>query len=138
MGDLVRFGISLEKELLNKFDLQIRGKKYTNRSEAIRDLIREVLIKSEWQKNQEVTGAITLVYNHHKRELVNQLMDIQHDYHDNVLSAQHLHLDHDNCLEIIAIKGRASRVEELFGKLKSTKGVKYSGLARATTGSKII
>lgn len=135
---LVRFGISLEENLLKQFDALIKRKKYNNRSEAIRDLIREHLVKTEWQQDKEVTGAITLVYNHHKRELVNRLMDIQHDYHDNILSSQHLHLDHDNCLEIIAVRGRATQIGELYGKLQSEKGVKHTGFAEATTGIKLI
>ena len=135
---LVRFGISLEEELSRKFDALIKKKKYNNRSEAIRDLIREHLVKTEWQQDKEVTGAITLVYDHHKRELVNRLMDIQHDYHDNILSSQHLHLDHDNCLEIIAVKGRAKEIGELYGKLQSEKGIKHTGFAEATTGNKLI
>ena len=138
MADLVRFGISLEKGLLEKFDSHIKSKNYTNRSEAIRDLIRGDLVKSEWKANAEVTGAITLVYNHHKRELVNYLLDIQHDYHDSILSTQHLHLDHENCLEIIAIKGKANKISELHGKLKSAKGVKYAGFAEATTGKELL
>ncbi|MBI5416818.1 nickel-responsive transcriptional regulator NikR, partial [Candidatus Poribacteria bacterium] len=132
MSNLIRFGVSLEKELLLKFDENIKRKKYTNRSEAIRDLIREDLVKKEWDENKKVVGVITLVYNHHKRELVNHLMDIQHDFHDNILSSQHLHLDHDNCLEIVAIKGKAKQIEELFGKLKSAKGVKYAGFTETT------
>lgn len=138
MSSLIRFGISLEKELLRQFDTQIKNKKYTNRSEAIRDLIREDLVKEEWQENKEVTGAVTLVYNHHKRELVNHLTDIQHDYHDNILSTQHLHLDEDNCLEIIAIRGKAKQIKELYGRLKSAKGVKHAGIAEASTGSKLL
>lgn len=138
MSNLVRFGVSLEKELLHQFDGHIRNKKYTNRSQALRDLIREDLVKKQWLENKEVSGAITLVYNHHKRELVNRLMDMQHDYHNDILSTQHLHLDEDNCLEIIAIRGKAKRIEELYGKLKSIKGVKYAGFARATTGKKVV
>lgn len=138
MSTLVRFGVSLEKELLQKFDKRLKEKKYTNRSEAIRDLIRDDLVKKEWHENKVVTGAITLVYNHHKRELVNLLMDIQHDYHDTILSTQHLHLDDDNCLEIIVIKGKAKQVEELYLQLKSAKGVKHAGFAEATTGKEVI
>jgi len=137
MAQLVRFGVSLEKELLAHFDSHLKVKKYTNRSEAIRDLIRADLVKKEWQENDRVCGAITLVYNHHKRELLNHLMDIQHDYHDNILSTQHLHLDEDNCLEIIAIKGKASRIQDLYGKLKSAKGVKHAAFAEATTGGRL-
>ncbi|MBI5207322.1 MAG: nickel-responsive transcriptional regulator NikR [Candidatus Firestonebacteria bacterium] len=133
MSDLVRFGVSLDEELLIRFDKNIKNKKYTNRSEAIRDLIREDLIKRDWLTNEDVVGVITLVYNHHKRELVNHLMDIQHDYHDNILSSQHLHLDEDNCLEILAIKGKAKQIRELYGNLKASKGVKYAGCTETTT-----
>ena len=138
MSSLVRFGVSIEKELLQRFDERIKEKKYTNRSEAIRDLIREDLVKKEWQEGKEVAGSITLVYNHHKRELVNRLIDIQHDYHDIIISTQHIHLDEDNCLEIIVIKGKPKEIEELYGKLKSAKGVKHGGFSMATTGIEIL
>ena len=138
MSNLVRFGVSLDKELLRKFDERIKEKKYTNRSEAIRDLIRDDLVKKEWQEGKEVTGSITLVYNHHKRELTNLLIDIQHDYHDTVLSTQHIHLDEDNCLEIVVVKGKPREIEVLYGKLKSAKGVKHGGFSMATTGMEII
>ncbi|MFO0795621.1 MAG: nickel-responsive transcriptional regulator NikR [Candidatus Brocadiaceae bacterium] len=138
MSNLIRFGVSLEKELLERFDEHIQGKKYTNRSEAIRDMIRDELVKKEWLEGKEVTGSITLVYNHHKRELTNFLIDIQHDYHHIILSTQHIHLDEDNCLEIIVMKGKPKEIEELYGKLKSAKGVKHGGFAMTTTGKEII
>ncbi len=86
MSGIVRFGVSLEKELLEKFDILIKEKKYPNRSEAIRDLIRENLVKKEWIEGKEVAGAITLVFDHHKRELVNTLTDVQHDFHILIIS----------------------------------------------------
>jgi CopG family nickel-responsive transcriptional regulator len=134
MTTLIRFGVSLEDQLLQRFDASLKEKQYTNRSEAIRDLIREDLVRKEWRGNKEVTGAITLAYNHQKRQLLNRLMDIQHDYHDNILSTQHIHLDEDNCLEIIAVKGRPKQIEQLYGKLKSAKGVKHACFAASTTG----
>ncbi|MFH0771976.1 MAG: nickel-responsive transcriptional regulator NikR [Candidatus Omnitrophota bacterium] len=137
MSKLVRFGISLEENLLKKFDSHLKEGGYTNRSEAIRDLIREGLVEREWQDDEEITGAVTLVYDHHKRELVNRLVGIQHSYHDNTISTQHLHLDRDNCLEIIAVKGRADRIKALYGRLKAEKGVKHALLAMSTTGKKI-
>ena len=138
MSSLVRFGVSLEKGLLYSFDQRIREKRYTNRSEAIRDLIRDDLVKKEWLDNREITGAITLVYDHHKRRLLNLLMDVQHDYHDSILSTQHIHLDHNNCMEIVVIKGKPKEMNELYGKLKSAKGVKHAGFAMATTGKKVL
>mgnify|MGYP001599066196 CR=1 FL=1 len=134
MANLVRFGVSLEDDLLNKFDRHIKQHKYTNRSEAVRDLIREELVKKEWTENKQVTGAITIVYDHHTRELVNKVLDIQHDHHDCILSTQHIHLDHRNCFEIIVTSGKAREIEKLFVKLKSTKGVKHAGFLMATKG----
>jgi len=137
MGDLVRFGVSLEKELLAKFDKHIKEKNYPTRSKAIGDLIRENLVKREWIKGKEVVGAITLVYNHHKRELVNRLTDVEHDFRQLIVSSQHIHLDEDNCLEIVVVKGKPKEVDKLAYSLKSTKGVKHGSLTMATTGKEI-
>ncbi|MCX5688091.1 MAG: nickel-responsive transcriptional regulator NikR [Candidatus Omnitrophica bacterium] len=137
MGRLVRFGVSLDSELLNKFDLLTKEKNYTCRSEAFRDLIREDLVKAEWKKNKEIVGAITLIYDHHKRELVNKLMDIQHDFGGIIISSQHIHLDHNNCLEIIAVKGSSKEAQKLADSLKSVKGVKHGTLSLSTTGKDI-
>jgi len=137
MPKVVRFGISLESDLLSKFDQRRKVKKYSNRSEAIRDLIREDLVKAEWQENKEIAGAITLIYDHHKRELVNKLMDIQHDFGNIIISSQHIHLDHNNCLEIIAIQGAPQKAQELADSLKSVKGVKHGTLSMSTTGKDI-
>lgn len=138
MSDIIRFGVSLEKKLLVKFDKLIKEKKYSNRSEAIRDLIRENLVKREWIEGKEVAGAITLVFDHHKRELMNTLTDIQHDFHTLIISSQHIHLDHDNCLEIIVVRGKPRDARELADKLRATKGVKYGSLSIATTGKELV
>ena len=137
MADLVRFGVSLEKNLLNKFDKHIKIKNYSNRSESLRDLIRQELITKEWQEGKEIAGAITLIFNHHKRELVNKLTDIQHDFQKIIISTQHIHLDHDNCLEIIAIKGNPKEAGRLVDILKAVKGVKHATLSMSTTGKRI-
>jgi len=138
MSDIVRFGVSLEKELLDKFDRLIKETKYPNRSEAIRDLIRENLVKREWVEGKEVAGSITLVFDHHRRELMNTLTDIQHDFYQLIISSQHVHLDYDNCLEIIVVRGRPRGVKELADKLRATKGVKYGALSIATTGKELV
>ncbi len=138
MSDIVRFGVSLEKELLEKFDRLIIKKSYPNRSEAIRDLIREELVKREWVEGKEVAGSITLVFDHHRRELMNTLTDIQHDFYQLIISSQHVHLDYDNCLEIIVVRGRPRGVKELADKLRATKGVKYGALSIATTGKELV
>jgi CopG family transcriptional regulator, nickel-responsive regulator len=134
MAGLIRFGISLDKELSKKFDERIKRKAYTNRSEAIRDLIRQDLVQQEWLQGSEVAGAITLIFDHHKRELQNKITDIQHDFQDLIISAQHIHLDHHNCLEIIAVKGNPALVEKLTAKLKAVKDVKHTTLSMSTTG----
>ena len=134
MANLFRFGISLEKKLLDEFDILIKRKNYSNRSEAFRDLIRQELVKEEWAEGSEVVGAITLVYDHHKRELVNKLTDIQHDFQGTIISTQHIHLDHDNCLELIAVKGAPTEIGKLADTLKSVKGVKHGTLSMSSTG----
>ena len=134
MSGLIRFGISLDKGLSERFDELIKRRAYTNRSEAIRDLIRQDLVEQEWLHGSEVAGAITLIYNHHKRELLNKITDIQHDFQNVIISAQHIHLDHHNCLEIIAVKGNPAEVQKLASKLKAVKGVKHSTLSMSTTG----
>ncbi|MGD9014504.1 MAG: nickel-responsive transcriptional regulator NikR [Candidatus Omnitrophota bacterium] len=137
MKELARFGVSLEKELLDKFDKLIKRKNYPNRSEAFRDLIRQELISREWQEAGEIAGAVTLVYNHHRRELVNRLTDIQHNFSEIIISTQHIHLDHDNCLEIVALKGNPRKAQRLMDTLKAVKGVKHGTLSMSTTGAKI-
>lgn len=129
MSEIVRFGVSLEQKLLDRFDRLIRKKNYTNRSEALRDLIRQELIKKEWDEGGEVAGAITFVYDHHKRELLNKLTDIQHDTQKVIISTQHIHLDHDNCLEIIAVRGKAKDVQKLTDQINAVKGVKHCALS---------
>jgi len=137
MPQLVRFGVSLEKDLLARFDTHLKSKKYTNRSEAIRDLIREDLIKKQWQEGQEIAGTITMIYDHHRRELVNRLMDIQHAFGNIIISTQHIHLDHHNCLEIIAVKGRPKEAQALTDTLKAVKWVKHATLSMSSTGKDI-
>ncbi|MBN2284647.1 MAG: nickel-responsive transcriptional regulator NikR [Deltaproteobacteria bacterium] len=134
MSELVRFGVSLEKKLLDRFDRLIRNKNYTNRSEALRDLIRAELVRKEWAGDSEVAGAITYVYDHHKRELLNRLVSIQHDYQNIIVSTQHIHLDHDNCLEVVVVRGKARNVEEVADRLRSVKGVKYGTLSMSSLG----
>ena len=134
MSDLIRFGVSIDKELLEKYDAKIKLENYTNRSNAIADLIREELIKQEWQEDKIITGVITIVFDHHKRDLVNTLTNIQHDHHDLIISSQHIHLDHDYCFEIVVVKGKPKDLKNLCTKLKAAKGVKHANLNLATTG----
>jgi CopG family transcriptional regulator, nickel-responsive regulator len=134
MNNLYRFGISLEKELIQAFDSHIKKQKYHNRSEAIRDLIREALTRKQLAEGGVVAGAIVMTYDHHKRELVNTLLDIQHDFQDLIISTQHVHLDHHHCLEIIAVKGKAREIEKLADLIRSQVGVKQVSMSVASAG----
>jgi CopG family nickel-responsive transcriptional regulator len=129
MSEVYRFGVSLEKTLIEAFDRHIEAQNYKSRSEAIRDLIREELIRKQWTEGGTVAGAIVMTYDHHKRELVNVLLDIQHDFQETIISTQHVHLDHHHCLEIIAVKGSSSNVENLATTLKVQVGVKHLSLS---------
>ncbi len=137
MSGLVRFSVSIDERLLGRFDDQILEKGYPTRSKAIADLIRDGIVKDEWKGGREVAAAIILVYDHNKRDLSNKLTRTQHDYHHLVISSQHVHLDHDNCLEIVVVRGRPAKVGELANRLKATKGVKYCSLAAASTGERL-
>lgn len=134
MGHLVRFGVSLDKALLDRYDRLIRLKHYRSRSEALRDMIRRELVHRQWQTDREVAGAITFVYDHHKKDLLHRITDIQHDFQKLILSSQHIHLDHDHCLEIVAVRGRAGEVKKLSDMLISVKGVRHGTLSMTGTG----
>jgi CopG family nickel-responsive transcriptional regulator len=137
MSDLTRFSVSIDTDLFERFGRMAKRHGYENRSEALRDLIRDGLVRDEWKDDQEIVGTITLVYDHHKRDLANRLTQIQHDTHDAILASMHVHLDHDNCLEVIAIKGRANQVQRIADQLIGTRGVKHGKLSATTTGRTI-
>lgn len=137
MTDLIRLGVSISSDLLERFDKVIEDKGYVNRSEAIRDLIRNYITQSEWEGDEETVGVITIVYNHHIRELMDKLADLQHDHNTMINSALHVHLDHDNCLEAIVVRGRSTEIKKFADKLIGTKGVKHGQLARTTSGKDI-
>lgn len=129
-----RFGVSLEDNLLEELDDLVRRHKLPNRSQAIRYLIRRNLTQEQWETNQVVSGCVVIVYDHHKRDLLNKTVDIQHEYQNLVLSSQHVHLDHDNCLETIILKGKAGILKELADRLIGLKGIKHGELMMSTTG----
>jgi CopG family nickel-responsive transcriptional regulator len=137
MKKLVRFGVSLDHHLLDDFDRVIAQKSYTNRSEALRDLIRDTLVSQEWDDNRETVGTITIVYNHHTHDLTDKLTDIQHRHHQLVLSAMHVHLDHDHCLEVLVVRGRGRDIRKVADALIGTKGVKHGKLTMTTTGQSL-
>jgi CopG family nickel-responsive transcriptional regulator len=132
---VVRFGISLDRDLLRKFDGLIEAKGQANRSEAIRDLIRDTLVRREWETARtETVGAITIVYSHDKRELTDTLTDLQHRYYDSIISSLHVHLDEHNCLEVIVVRGKGKDIQAIADRLIGTKGVKHGTLSLTTTG----
>lgn len=128
----------MSRDLLKNFDQLIRELGYKNRSEAIRDLIRERLVQQEWNAaDQETVGSITLVYSHDVGELTEALTAMQHKYHKHILSTMHIHLDRHNCLEVLVVKGKGKELKKIADRLLSTKGVKHGRLTTTTTGRKI-
>jgi CopG family nickel-responsive transcriptional regulator len=125
---VTRFGVSLDEELLEALDGFVEENKFANRSQALRFLVEKNLVEKKWQCNNIVAGAVIMVYDHHKSDIINKSNSIQHDYFDVILSSQHFHLNHDNCLEIIAVKGPANRLTELSDKIISIKGIKHGKL----------
>lgn len=138
MGETVRFGISIDHNLLESFDRLIEQKGYMNRSEAIRDLLRSALVEEKWQAGDEETvGTVTLVYNHHVRDLSDKLTEQQHSHHNEIISALHVHLDAHNCLEVLVVRGKAREVKKIADELIGVKGVKHGKLVMTTTGEEL-
>jgi len=134
MAELTRTGVSIEEELLRQFDRVIAKRGYRNRSEALRDLIRETLISEAIDRNKQVVATLSMIYDHHRPNLANKLTEIQHHSHGNVLAATHVHLDADNCLEVVIMKGRSAEVKQLAEHMLSMRGVKHGKLVLTTTG----
>jgi len=131
---LKRFSISLEENLLDSFDKYICDQSYNNRSEAIRDLIRKSLVKRAWETDGKVMGVITLVYDHHQHQLQEKVTEVQHDFHHHIVSTTHVHMDHNNCLEVIIVKGKPQEVQDLADKLIALRGIRDGNLAMSSTG----
>ena len=129
MEKITRFGVSIEPDLLKKFDKIIKKKGYTNRSEAIRDIIRKDLItEKNKDPNLESIGTLTMIYDHHTGNLTNKLLDLQHDHTQEILSTTHIHIDHHNCLEVLVLKGKTGNIQKLADNIKSLKGIKNGEL----------
>ena len=136
MGELSRICVAIDSDLLDKFDRLIGQRGYTNRSEAFRDLIRDELVEQTWESPEsQVVGTVTLVYDHHVRLLNEKLTSLQHEYHHAILSTLHVHLDHDNCLEVLVVRGKSAEVRRVADALISTKGVKHGRLTITTAGA---
>src|SRR5271169_1878164 len=134
MSELARTGLSIDRELLARFDLAIAKKRYKNRSEAVRDLIRDHLVSEEADSDKLVVGTLTIVYDHHRPNLTEKLVEAQHRAGSKVLAATHVHLDHHNCLEVVIMKGRSSEVRHIADQILSLRGVKHGKLVLTTQG----
>lgn len=132
---VARFSVSLPASLLRQLDQMISQRGYDNRSLAIADMIRDRLVEHQQQQaDAEIAGTITLVYDHHKQHVQSALTDIQHDHHQVIISTVHVHLDHDNCLEVLVVRGPAGRIKKIADELIALKGVKHGKLTVTTTG----
>lgn len=135
MGEVTRFGVSLDEKLLRQFDRLIVRKGYANRSEALRDLIRESLVRDQWELGtEEAVGTITLVYDHETRDLADKLTDLQHAHYESIVSTLHVHLDPHHCLEVLVLRGTARTLKEIADRLIGTRGVKHGTFSATTEG----
>ena len=135
MSELVRFGVSMEKKLLHEFDRRICSRGYTNRSEALRDLVRDRLVELAWEGGTgEVVGTLTIVYDHEVRDLTDRLTDIQHKFHTSIIASTHAHLTHHTCLEVIILRGSPETIRKISDALLAAKGVRHGKLVSTTTG----
>jgi CopG family nickel-responsive transcriptional regulator len=125
---VVRFGVSLEKEIMNELDNYVEANNFPNRSQALRNLIEKYAVEQKWQCDNEVAGAIVIVYDHHKRNIDHEINEVQHDSHHLILSTQHVHLNHTTCLETIVVKGKASELTALADKIIALKGIYHGKL----------
>lgn len=135
LEEITRFGVSMESKLLYQFDELIKKKNYNNRSEAIRDLIRDFIVENQWEaEDAETIGTITYVFDHEVREISDKLTDMQHKHYQNIISTMHIHLDKHSCLEVMVVKGTAKEITKIADEIISTKGVKHGKLVMTTTG----
>jgi len=126
---ITRFGVSIEPDLLKKFDKQIKKEGYSNRSEAIRDMIRRNIISQETTNpDTNAIGTLTMIYDHHTGNLNNKLLDLQHDHTKEILTTTHVHIDHHNCLEVLVLKGKTGQIQKLTDNIKALKGIKHGEL----------
>jgi CopG family transcriptional regulator, nickel-responsive regulator len=139
MPEIGRFGVSMEMDLLERFDRLVEERGYASRSEALRDLVRKEFVATEWgDPEAEVVGTVSIVYDHHEHHLSDVLADLQHHHHRSIVSTTHVHLDAHNCLEVIIVRGRSGLVRRVAERLISTKGVKHGGLVATTAGRSLV
>jgi CopG family nickel-responsive transcriptional regulator len=135
MSDLVRFTVSIEKPLFDKLEKEVAAHSYRNRSEFVRDMVRNYLVDQEWQTGDELLGTISLLYDHHTRGLTERLTEEQHHFHGTVLATTHVHLDQHLCAEMIMVRGQGKDIQALADRLRREKGVLHAKLATGTTGA---
>ncbi len=134
MSNLRRISLSIEEPLLKRLEKLVQEYRYANRSEFVRDMIRERLVAQEWEQDQEVVGTITLLYNHHIRQLSEKLTSLQHHHHTAILVTTHVHLDEHLCVEVILARGRAEHIRDIVNQLRQQKGVLHTALTMSSTG----
>lgn len=137
MTHLLRFGVSMDAELLAAFDQLITRKGYANRSEALRDLVRDAIVENQWSDGREPTvAALCMVYDHHQSDLAAKLTSLQHDFTEHIVSTLHVHLDHRHCLEVIVLRGQPGVLKTFSDRMLATRGVKHGQLVMTGTGAK--
>ena len=138
MARLERFGVSMESDLLGRFDALIADREYASRSEAIRDLVRKELVSEMWSDPRaDVIATVSIVYGHHEHRLSDTLAELQHRHHRAIVSTTHVHLDAHNCLEVVIVRGRSGRVRRIADALVATRGVKHGGVVATATGASL-
>lgn len=137
MTNLMRLSFSIERPLADRLEQMRTARAYENRSEFLRDLIRQTIVEEEWEKNDEAVGTISLLYDHNRRNLSADLTDVQHDHHANVLATTHVHLSHDLCAEMIMVRGRAEDLRRMADSLRKHKGVLHGTLSLSSTGERL-
>ncbi len=138
MSKIERITISVETNLLARFEKFISERGFPTRSEAVKGLMRQALIEQEWEKGADVAGTISIVYDHHKRGTMEKLTGVQHTFGNLILCTQHVHLDHHNCMEVLILRGKAEQIRKLLTRIKAIKGIKHSALMMATTGRELV
>jgi CopG family nickel-responsive transcriptional regulator len=134
MSDLVRLSLSLDRALLDRLQDMIAESGYTNRSEFVRDLLRDQIVQRQWELNEEAIGTITVLYDHHARMLSEKLTDLQHDHHENVMATMHVHLDEHLCVETVLVRGPAEQLRRLANAIRQQRGVLHATLSTSSTG----
>lgn len=132
MDNIIRFSVSLPSQLLDELDKKVSEQGYASRSEFARDLIREKIVNDSWKDaKEELIGVLTLIYVHHQNDLINKMMDIEHDADVTIICTNHVHVDHHNCLETITLRGEAAKIEHFSDRIAGLKGVKFAKLTKA-------